>query len=261
MRLLLNDVDPAVAADGDLDQDVLARLYSYPDEAATPSGRWLRANMVSTLDGAASGADGKTGSMNTEADRQVFRLLRALADVVIVGAGTARVEGYRRPRPPGDSRATLRAGRSRAPALVVVSRSANLPLQLVAPLSHEDTRRGLGDVMLATCAAAGEQALDAAFEALGEHHVMVLGEDEVDLVAMVEHLTVRGLSRMLTEGGPHLLRDMVAAGVLDELCLTVVPHVLAGEHPRILSGEGVDSALSPRLILESEGTLLGRWSR
>lgn len=253
MRLLLNDVDPSVAPDADLDEPALARLYAYPE---TP---WLRANMVSTLDGAATGPDGRTGSINNEADRQVFLLLRALADVILVGAGTARAEGYRRPRPVTGDRAVLRESRPAAPSLVVVSRTANLPLQLATP---PDQGAGtVGQVMLATSRAADEQAVDAAREALGEEQVLVAGDDSVDLAQVLRHLAERGLTRMLCEGGPALLRDMTAAGLVDELCLTVVPQLIAGDHPRILTGEGLDAELSPRLLLEAEGTLLGRWSR
>lgn len=261
MRLLLNDVDPSVAADREADDQALARLYAYPGSKSPESGdtRWLRGNMVCSLDGAATGPDGRTGSINNEADRRVFTLLRALADVVIVGAGTARAEGYRHPRPPAGSLADLRAGRSPAPSLVVVSRTANLPLQLTTPPDEAAGR--VGDVLLATSESADGAAVDAAREALGEEHVLVAGRGGVDLGALVEHLSDRGWSRMLTEGGPHLLHDMAAVGVLDELCLTVVPQVLAGDHPRILAGADLGLSLSPRLLLEENGTLLGRWTR
>ncbi len=254
MRLLLNDIDASVPLGAEPDTETLARLYAYPS-----GGGWLRANMVSTLDGAATGPDGKTGSINNEADHRVFMLLRTLADVVIAGAGTARAEGYGRTRPPTGDLATLRAGRPAAPTLLLVSRSAALPLKLATPPDPAEGEQG--DVLLATCEAAGAQALDAAREALGEDKVLVLGETEVDLPGIREHLVERGLPRMLTEGGPHLLRDMAAAGVVDEICLTVVPQVLGGAHPRILTGGDVDVPLSPRLLLEAEGTLLGRWSR
>jgi riboflavin biosynthesis pyrimidine reductase len=89
--------------------------------------------------------------------------------------------------------------------------------------------------------------------------VVVAGEDEVDLPRMVSELVGRGLPRVLCEGGPHLLHDMAAAGLLDELCLTVVPHLLAGEHTRILAGAGVEVDLAPKVLVEAEGALLGRW--
>jgi hypothetical protein len=91
--------------------EALAVLYAHPE-------RWTRANMVATLDGASTGGDGLTGSINTEPDHEVYRLLRDLADVVLVGAGTARAEGYRRPGP------RVRPGRTPCPDVAVVSRSA-----------------------------------------------------------------------------------------------------------------------------------------
>jgi riboflavin biosynthesis pyrimidine reductase len=112
-----------------------------------------------------------------------------------------------------------------------------------------------------TCAEAGEPALERARAALGPDRVLVLGEAEVDLTAAVDALHARGMSRILCEGGPRLLRDAAAEGVLDELCLTVVPVLAAGAEQRITAGAGVDLELVPRLILEGGGTLLQRWIR
>lgn len=251
MRVLLDEVDAALAGPEVPDAAALARLYAYPED------RWLRANMVSTLDGAATGPDGRTGSINNEADHRVFMLLRALADVIVVGAGTARVEGYRHPRPPRGELAGLRTGREPAPALAVVSRSANLPLQLTTPAEHAHP----GKVLLVTCAAAPEDAVAAARDVLGEEGVVVAGEERVDLPAALDELAGRGLTRMLTEGGPTLLRDLAAGGLLDEVCLTVVPALVGGGHPRILDGDAVSAAFVPRVLLEEDGTLLGRWCR
>src|SRR4051812_43523405 len=91
----------------DVDDSALTEVY------AVPQRRWLRVNMVSTLDGAATGDSGQTGSINNEADRRVFHLLRSMADAVLVGAGTARTEGY---------------GPAVVP-VVLVSRSADVPLR------------------------------------------------------------------------------------------------------------------------------------
>jgi riboflavin biosynthesis pyrimidine reductase len=251
MRILHNDVDPSVSA---VEPDIadLARLYAYPEGRS-----WLRANMVSTLDGAATGADGRSGSINDAADRQVFQVLRALTDAVVVGAGTARAEGYAPASPPSGDLAALRQGRAAAPAIVVVSRSGAVPTGLRAP--REGAGEQHGAVLLATCDAAGPAALDTARQALGEGNVLVHGGEDVDLAAVTSSLVERGMGRMLCEGGPHLLRDMTAAGLLDELCLTVVPRLVAGDHTRILAGGAVDTRLEPRLLLDAGGTLLGRW--
>lgn len=200
---------------------------------AVEEGPWLRVNMISTVDGAATGPDGKSGGINNAADKRVFETLRRLCDVVVVGAGTARDEGYRDIGKP----------------LVLVSRSGRVPDQLrdEAP----------GSVLLATCGVA--EHLDDAREALGADHVLVLGQHRVDLAQLKRELAERGWLQILSEGGPHLLHDLLAEGAVDELDLTVVPRLLAGEHARITDGPPVDVPLELTLLLEDEGTLIGRW--
>ena len=83
-----------------------------PELYAVPRTPWLRVNFVSTVDGAATGEDGRSGTINNEIDHQVFEVLREQADVVVIGAGTARVEGYRDIGKP----------------LVLVSRSGAVPM-------------------------------------------------------------------------------------------------------------------------------------
>ena len=77
--------------------------------------------------------------------------------------------------------------------------------------------------------------------------------------ALKDTLVERGLTSLLSEGGPHLLRDLLAEGVVDELDLTWVPRVLGGEHPRITDGPPLDRPLTLASMLEADGTLLGRW--
>lgn len=207
--------------------DDLAELYAVP---RTP---WLRVNMVSTVDGAATGESGKSGSINNVADKRVFDQLRASADAIVIGAGTARTEGYRPTSSP----------------IVVVSRRAAVP----------ETLRGApaGSVLMATCS--GAERLGEARELLGDHQVLVLGSHRVDLPLLKQVLADRGCTEVLSEGGPHLLRDLLASGTADEVCATVVPRMLAGEHPRITQGPPVDVPLDLHTLIESEGTLLGRW--
>jgi riboflavin biosynthesis pyrimidine reductase len=205
----------------------LATLY------AAPADPWLRVNMVSTVDGAATGESGRSGSINNDADHVVFEHLRATADAIIVGAGTARAEGY---------------GAAAVP-IVVVSRRGDVP----------DTLRDApaGAVLLATCSAADR--LDEARDLLGADHVLVLGSHCVDLAGLRRSLVDRGRTRLLAEGGPHLLRDLLAVGVVDELCTTTVPRLIAGTHQRITDGPPVDVPLRLHTLLEQDGTLLARW--
>jgi riboflavin biosynthesis pyrimidine reductase len=211
----------------DLSDDELLAAY------APPSAPWLRVNFVSTVDGAATGSDGLSGTINNAADKRVFDTLRSRADCLVVGAGTLRAEEYAVPRVP----------------LVVVSRSADVPPTL------RDAPRGR--ILVATVATS--DGLDAAREALGEENVLVLGEEAIDLAALKQELASRGWDEQLCEGGPSLFADLLAAGVVDELCWTVVPRLAGGDAVRIATGAEVDVALRPALLLEQDGTLLGRW--
>src|SRR5699024_10959674 len=118
-----------------------------------------------------------------------------------------------------------------------------------------------GEVLMLTCAAAVPSALARARQVLVTDRVVIAGEDEVVLPLAVTALLDRGLSRVLCEGGPQLLADVAASGVLDEMCQTVVPLLAGGTAPRITKGTPADLELRPRLLLESHGTLLHRWIR
>ncbi|WP_316042242.1 dihydrofolate reductase family protein [Nocardiopsis sp. CNR-923] len=177
--------------------------------------------------------------------------------MILVGAGTARSEGYRRTpaRSAGFRERAAAEGRPVCPVTAVVSGAAQVPPLLAADEPDH------GDALLVTCAGAGTDALDRARRVLGPDRVVVVGGDTVDLPAAVDALHARGLSRILCEGGPRLLRDVAAADTLDELCLTVVPLLSAGVQQRVTSGAGVDRTLVPRLVVERDGTLLHRWMR
>lgn len=222
MRLLLQTGSNGDVP-GPVDDDALARLYAWPD------GGGLRANFVSTLDGSGVGGDGRSGSINTEADGRVFHLQRELADCVLVGAGTARAEGYR----PGSTPIFVVSGRGRLP---------------------ESLASGDGEVVLVTCAASGRDAAD---------DVWVLGEESVDLAALVVRLRDTGMPSVLTEGGPSLFHDLLDAGLVNEVALTFAPRIVGGDHTRVVAGAGLGgpSGLDAELrhLLEEDGTLLGLW--
>ena len=200
---------------------------------AAPEGPWLRVNMVSTVDGAATGASGTSRSINNDTDQVVFKLLRQHADVLVVGAGTLRTEAYApNPLP-----------------IVVVTRSGSVPPTL--------TGCPPGQVLVATCSHAPRVA--EAREVVGDEQVLVLGSHRVDLAALRDRLVERGLRRILSEGGPHLLRDLLDQGCVDEIDSTIVPRLIGGTHPRILDGPPVDVPLHLHSLLEQDGTLLARW--
>jgi riboflavin biosynthesis pyrimidine reductase len=243
MRVLLDPRRPAqpgarlTAAD-------LTALYAFPQ-----GRRWVRSNFVTTLDGSAVGADGRSGSVNTPADNRVFALQRELCEAVLVGSGTARAEGYERVAP------TRR--RADPPALVVVSGSARVPRGLSAPV------RGRGAGILVTRAAAGQGALDRARDTLGRDAVVVAGDEQVDLAVALDVLADRGLRHVLCEGGPTLFSAALGAGVVDEAAFSVVPTLVGGDGIRVTHGAPLGApdgiALTARLLVEEAGTLLGLW--
>ena len=245
-----------------LDAAGLAALYAYPDlPRPGPDGQsrwWLRANMVTSLDGAAT-VRGRSGGLSGGADRDVFALLRALADVIVVGAGTARAEGYGpvRPGSEGVQWAWLRDGRTPAPPIAVITRQLSLD-----PASPLLTGTGAARTIVITTESA-PAGLRASVARTAE--VIVAGEDSVDLPAAVAALAGRGYQRILTEGGPGLLAQLIEAGLVDELCLTISPLLAGPGAGRIVAGTG-PLAGSPwpvtlAHVLAEHGHLLCRYTR
>jgi riboflavin biosynthesis pyrimidine reductase len=240
----------------DADEVALSALYAHP-EPRTGNRTWVRANMVTTLDGAATGGDGVSGTINGAADHRVFRVLRAATDVVLVGAGTVRAEGYTPLSVPDGLRAT-RAAAGRAPVveLAIVTRSGDLPEQITD--LHQHPAGTVPPIVLTTTAGADRLA------GYPTERVVVTGETTVDLAVALDALADRGLVHVLAEGGPSLLGDLVDADLLDELCLTTSPLMVGGPAPRIvhtsdyLHREGRPAARLVQL-LHSDGVLLARW--
>jgi len=247
---------PAGGPPGDVDPGRLAGLYAYPP-VRTVGRPWVRANMVASVDGAAS-VGGRSGGLSGAADRQIFHLLRSIADVILVGAGTARAEHYG-PAQPASIRPELRAGRTATPPIAVVSGRLDLDPRLeLLTAAPPDAR-----TIVITCHRAPEKQRAAVAECA---EVLVVGEEHVDLKAALDALAAHGYRRVLTEGGPHLLGQLAAQGLLDELCLTISP-LLAGKNAgpgptQIVDGAAIPGGLPLRLghLMEDEGFLLGRYT-
>ncbi len=252
MRLLTADLpgDPGVAspAGSPLDDDALAGVYT----AGRDPGGWRRSTFATSVDGAITGSDGRSGSVNSEADHVVFELLRALSHAVVVGAGTVRSEGY--PALAVDERwLAVRRGLGLPDALPVVAVSNRGGV----PPSFDD--QPAGSVLLAL--PSRSPGLAEARDRLGVDQVVVCGDEEVDARRLVAALAERGWTHLLCEGGPQLHASMLAAGVLDEICLSITPVVVGGDGPRVTSGPGLDAAYRPAVLVEEDGTLMGRWLR
>ena len=228
----------------------LVALYAYPD-----TGRpWVRANMVTSADGAST-IRGRSAGLSSEADRDLFALLRTLCDVILVGAGTARAERYAAVRPE-ELRPGLRHGQAPVPAIAVVTR--RISLDLSSPLLTA-ALPGARTILITTEQAPAELRSEARRNA----DVIVAGEDTADLVLAVQALADRGYRRVLAEGGPQLLGELAAAEVLDELCLTISPLVASGGASRIAVGTSAvqSGRLALQHVLEEEGHLFCRYTR
>jgi riboflavin biosynthesis pyrimidine reductase len=224
MRQLFPDV-----VDGIDPVDVYA---DRPDAAGRPA---VRLNMISSVDGATT-VEGVSGGLGSLGDKRVFAVLRSLADVVLVAAGTVRAEHY---------------GPSTVP-VAVVTRTAHLDWQ--SPFFADAKARPI----VLTGEDAPEENLEHAAEVAD---VVVAGTGGVDLRRALDALGHRGFRHVLAEGGPTLNGELALAGVLDELCLTVSPKLAAGDAKRILAGPPLPTptGLELRSVLEDEGYLFLRY--
>ncbi len=232
---------------GELTPDQVADAYPWPE------GRWVRAMMVTTLDGAAAGPDGLSGSISSAVDREVFDAVRRYADAVLVGAGTFRAEGYGPMRArAGDAERRRSAGRSPAPRLAIVSGS--LALDWTSPTFTESAHPPL----VFTGPDAPAEILTRAHEVA---EVVVTPQHHVDPGLILDELADRGLTRVVCEGGPSLLEDLVAADLLDEADITLSP-VFAGT-ARTPHTAGLDRVAQFELghVLTAEGNVMNRYLR
>ncbi|SEL47577.1 pyrimidine reductase family protein [Rhodococcus maanshanensis] len=235
-----------------LDDDELRDLHVYPDATSAP---WVRVNFVSSIDGAVS-ADGTSAGLGTPADKRLFGVLRELADVILVGAGTVRAENYGGARVTAERSARRRErGQADAPPVAVVTASADID-----PTSRLLTDTTVAPLVLTTAAAPDDRK--AGLEAAGAR-VLELGESTVPPSAILDTLHGLGLARVLCEGGPALFGQLLAADAVDELCLTTAPLLVAGRAPRIASSPDAAPKAMRRahLLGDEDGTLLTRWVR
>lgn len=186
---------------------------------AQPPG--VRANFISSMDGAGT-LHGRSGTLGNETDQQLMKVLRQACDVVLVGAGTVRAEHYDLV----------------GPRMAIVTRSVE-----VDPAEFADA------LIITTESAPAHRR--AAFK-----DVLLCGRDEIDIHVMLAELAERGLRRVLCEGGPHLLGSLHAAGVVDELCLTLSPILAGPGAGRITSGVGVEPQRMRLVHVLTDGELL-----
>ena len=218
----LDDVDPSAA-------------YLDDPRPARADGPWVALGMVSSLDGGTA-LDGRSGRLGGPGDRQVFFALRSCADVILVGAGTARTEHYGPPDLPDPVQAQRTArGLAALPRIALVS--ARLDFDLDTPLFTDTPTRLL--VVTSRRADQGRREAVAEFA-----EVLLAGEVHVDLTEALRLLAERRASTVVCEGGPSLNGSLFEADLVDEVCLTVAPKVLSGGSARLVKG--------PALLIPAE---------
>jgi 5-amino-6-(5-phosphoribosylamino)uracil reductase len=235
-----------------VDDDTLIRLYDFPPGLAQP---WVKVNFVSSADGAVA-VGGRSRGLSDDNDKKIFQLGRTLADVILVGAGTALIERYRGVRP-SELRATQRVelGLAPVPPIAVISRRCT-----VLPDSPLVTD-AIAPTLVFTTAAAPADRRTALADAGAD--VVVAGDDDVDLVAVLAELDRRALRRVCCEGGPHLFGSLIVAGLVDELDLSIAPLLAVGDAGRITAGPLPVEPTRLRLasVLHADDMLLLRYLR
>lgn len=239
----------------ELSDEELMAAYSWDFAARQPGRPHIRFNFVASADGAAA-IEGRSGALGDGADHRVFELLRQTANVILVGAGTVRAEGYSGELLGAESQAWRTGnGMPSHPGLAIVS--GTLDLDPDGVLFEQAPVRPL--VLTAAAAPADRRA---ALERVAD--VVVAGELTVEPGQAAAVLAQRGFRRVLCEGGPQLFGSFQAAGLVDDLCLTVSPLLAAGSALRITAG-APEAAPPHRLelahVLRGGDTLLLRYRR
>ncbi|WP_428340307.1 pyrimidine reductase family protein [Mycobacterium sp.] len=238
----------------DVDGGELPDLYDYP---ADHTGVWLRANFVASLDGGAT-FSGKSGELGGPGDQAVFAALREMADVILVGAGTVRTEGYAGARPTVAQRQRRQSrGQSEVPQLAIVSKSGRLERDMPVFTRTEVPP------LVCTCTTVADQTRRTLTGLAEVVDCSIDDPDSVDSAAVLTILGDRGLPRVLTEGGPTLFSSFVERDLLDELCLTIAPTLVGGEAGRIATGsEQVHTRMRcAHVLTDDDGYLYTRYVR
>jgi riboflavin biosynthesis pyrimidine reductase len=210
----------------------LRQHYEVPRPPAPGNRPWIAVCMVSSLDGAIA-VDGRSQGLSNPNDTQVLLTLRDVADMILVGAGTVRDEGYGAPRSPGQR-------------VAVVTNSGLVDFESSLFTS------GAGFLICP--------------ESLPEMPVETLraGTDRVDLAAAVHRLSeiVPDVGLVQAEGGAMLNGALAAADLLDELNLTISPQLVGGPSPRLLTAEAVHRNYElAHLLIDEQSFLFSRWVR
>lgn len=244
MRQLLPDPDP-----GPLDVSQLIVELKLGSRASRDRPYTI-ANFIESVDGRAS-FDGRSSALGDDGDKQVFRALRSVCDVVLAGTGTLATEHYGRlVRDPDVQAARERGGLAPQPLLCTLTRTGHIPSGI--PLLDDPDARVIvysgADVELGDVAAAVQ--------------VITVDPDRLSFASALHDLRVHRQARLvLCEGGPTVLGQLIEDRVIDELFLTLAGKLAGGTGPAIVSGLTLQHplAVSLRWLLEQDGSLFLRY--
>ncbi len=240
---------PSDSALANVERSELEAIYAYPDSLAKP---YVRLSFVCSANGKVA-VDGSSAGLATQADRLILGRLRWLADVILVGAGTVRADNYRGTRSWELLRDRRRKrGQAEAAPVAVVTASADLD-----PHGALFTDTWVPPLVLTVRSAPADKV--ARLEQAGAE-VHVVGEDRAEAALILSALASRGLYRILCEGGPPLFGDLIAADLVDDLCMTIAPTVggtgqISGGPPTGVHPMRLES------VLADDGSLLVRYCR
>jgi riboflavin biosynthesis pyrimidine reductase len=222
-----------IVLDAEDARDRMTELYR------PPRADWVRLNLVGSVSGSARGPDGTSETLTNPVDRVLLGVIRALSDVVVVGAASVRAEGYFVPK---------------NGALAVVSRSGDFS-------GHAIKDTGGRGALVVLCPAA---AVETARATLTLPAVRVLAVPDIDgsltAEAIVSTLRAAGYRSIVAEGGPGLATLLVRGGVVDELCLTTSPVLNGGALPLFGDREFEGHVLQlVQLLVDGDGAVYARW--
>jgi riboflavin biosynthesis pyrimidine reductase len=230
VRRLVPDPSEDVDLDGEALDAWLRERYELAGDA------WLRLNLISALGGQITGPSGSSNDLAAGIDRPLLKLLRAVSDVVLVGAASVRAEGYTIPR--------------RAP-LAVATMSGDLDGH-VFPGDLEPGR------LLVLCPPQAEQRVRDSVGTAAEL-LLIDGDPMAEPRLLTEALRGRGLARIVCEGGGALASRLLAAGLVDEFCHSLAPVVVSPGAPLTVGDVPLTTGRLEGLLLDETDRLYARW--
>jgi len=228
------------------------QVYADVQFASHPARPYLALNFVTSLDGRVT-VNGRAAGLGSAVDRAIMRQLRARADALLVGAGTLRAEPIDPRVPPALAQSRESEGRPPQPLFVLITAFGSLPDRKLFHMP--DVQRLIVSPRSAD--------MDRLRRIDPEAEIVVLGETWVDLAEAMRYLRGRGIGSVICEGGPSVAGGLMAAGLVDELFLTVAPTLVGGAGLRLLEGPfaagGQKVAVNLVSAFEQDGELFLRY--